>query len=105
MSHAKSGRAAERRRSLKEHRARTQCEARSRRSPSHLSKTRAREAALRARMPEAHQVRSLLRTTRSRAHTDAALDRGPGGKSRRQTGRAETGCEGAAREADPSTAA
>src|SRR6516162_1207696 len=90
MPHAKSGGAAERRRSPKEHRARTRREARSRRNTSALSKTRAREAALRDRLLKAYQVRSLLRATRSRADPNAALDRGPGGKSCRQAHRGTT---------------
>src|SRR6202011_815486 len=72
---------------------------RSRRSAVNFPKTRAREAALRDRVLEAHEVRPLFRAARSRARADAALHRGSGGKPRAKPLRVATRTEEAAGEA------
>jgi hypothetical protein len=105
MAHATSGRPAERCRSPQGHHSRAQHQARSRRSAVNFPKTRAREAALRDRVLEAHEVRPLLRAARSGARADAALDRGSRGEPGRQAPRGAADAEGAVREAGSSALA
>jgi len=68
--------------------------ARSRPSPRHRAKNRAREAALRDRMLEAHEVRPLLRAARYPDRPDAAHPGGPRGDAGRDARGATAGFEG-----------